>query len=293
MKKEAKIGLTGVVALVLLFLGINFLKGISLFSSQNTYYILFNNAKGLNKSSTVFADGYNVGIVSDIHYDYDHPGQVVVEIATDKSLRIPKGSSAMLDEAMLGGCTLNMLLTTNLTDSYHPGDTILGTESNGLMNKAAEMIPQLEQVVAKVDTLIASLNRLAADPNLPKILQNAELVTENLNKSSIQLNHLLNKDIPEMAKTFNTAGENICALTDNLKKIDLQATMDEVNNVTASVHSMLEQMQSTDGTLGLFMKDPSLYYNLNKTVQSADSLVTDLKANPKRYVHFSVFSKKE
>ena len=292
MKKEAKIGLTGIVALVLLFLGINFLKGMSLFSSQNTYYILFTNAKGLNKSSTVFADGYNVGIVSDIHYDYAHPGQVVVEIATDKSLRIPRGSSAMLDEAMLGGCTLNMLLTTNLTDSYHPGDTIIGTESNGLMSKAAEMIPQLEQVVSKVDTLIASLNRLAADPNLPQILQNAEHVTENLNKSSIQLNHLLSKDIPEMTKTFNTAGENVCILTDKLTKIDLQATMDSVNNITASVHTMIEQMQSPEGTLGLFMKDRALYDNLNSTVQSADSLVTDLKANPKRYVHFSVFGKK-
>ena len=292
MKKEAKIGLTGIVALVLLFLGINFLKGMSLFSSQNTYYILFTNAKGLNKSSTVFADGYNVGIVSDIHYDYAHPGQVVVEIATDKSLRIPRGSSAMLDEAMLGGCTLNMLLTTNLTDSYHPGDTIIGTESNGLMSKAAEIIPQLEQVVSKVDTLIASLNRLAADPNLPQILQNAELVTENLNKSSIQLNHLLSKDIPEMTKTFNTAGENVCILTDKLTKIDLQATMDSVNNITASVHTMIEQMQSPEGTLGLFMKDRALYDNLNSTVQSADSLVTDLKANPKRYVHFSVFGKK-
>lgn len=292
MKKEAKIGLTGIVALVLLFLGINFLKGMSLFSSQNTYYILFTNAKGLNKSSTVFADGYNVGIVSDIHYDYAHPGQVVVEIATDKSLRIPRGSSAMLDEAMLGGCTLNMLLTTNLTDSYHPGDTIIGTESNGLMSKAAEMIPQLEQVVSKVDTLIASLNRLAADPNLPQILQNAELVTENLNKSSIQLNHLLSKDIPEMTKTFNIAGENVCILTDKLTKIDLQATMDSVNNITASVHTMIEQMQSPEGTLGLFMKDRALYDNLNSTVQSADSLVTDLKANPKRYVHFSVFGKK-
>ena len=292
MKKEAKIGLTGIVALVLLFLGINFLKGMSLFSSQNTYYILFTNAKGLNKSSTVFADGYNVGIVSDIHYDYAHPGQVVVEIATDKSLRIPRGSSAMLDEAMLGGCTLNMLLTTNLTDSYHPGDTIIGTESNGLMSKAAEIIPQLEQVVSKVDTLIASLNRLAADPNLPQILQNAEHVTENLNKSSIQLNHLLSKDIPEMTKTFNTAGENVCILTDKLTKIDLQATMDSVNNITASVHTMIEQMQSPEGTLGLFMKDRALYDNLNSTVQSADSLVTDLKANPKRYVHFSVFGKK-
>ena len=89
MKKEVKIGLAGIVALVLLFLGINFLKGVNLFTTNNTYYIRFDNAKGLSKSSTVYADGYNVGIVSSIIYDYDNPGQVLVEKSTDRSLRIP------------------------------------------------------------------------------------------------------------------------------------------------------------------------------------------------------------
>lgn len=293
MKKEVKIGLMGVAAIAVLFLGINFLKGVNLFNTSNTYYIKFNNAKGLSKSSTVYADGYNVGIVSNIIYDFDHPGQVIVEINTDRGLRIPKGSTAALDEAMLGGCTLNMLLATNLTEAYQPGDTIPGTEANGLMAKAADMMPQLEQVVAKVDTLVATLNTLVSNPNLPLILQNAELITENLNQSTKQLNTLLGKDIPQLTNTFNKAGENVVTLTDNLNQINLQATLDSVNMTIGSVHQMMEQMQSTEGTLGLLMKDPGLYNNLNHTVQSADSLVTDLKAHPKRYVHFSVFGKKE
>lgn len=293
MKKEVKIGLAGIVALVLLFLGINFLKGVNLFTTNNTYYIRFDNAKGLSKSSTVYADGYNVGIVSSIIYDYDNPGQVLVEISTDRSLRIPKGSTATLDEAMLGGCTLNMKLATNLTEAYHPGDTIQGSDASGLMSKAADIMPQLEQVVAKVDTLVSTLNRIVADPNLPLILNNARQITENLNKSTIQLNNILGKDIPQLARTFNTAGESVTALTENLNKIDLQQTLDSVNITIGSVHQMMEQMQSTDGTLGLLMRDPSLYNNLNHTVQSADSLVTDLKAHPKRYVHFSVFGKRQ
>ena len=293
MKKEVKIGLAGIVALVLLFLGINFLKGVNLFTTNNTYYIRFDNAKGLSKSSTVYADGYNVGIVSSIIYDYDNPGQVLVEISTDRSLRIPKGSTATLDEAMLGGCTLNMKLATNLTEAYHPGDTIQGSDASGLMSKAADIMPQLEQVVAKVDTLVSTLNRIVADPNLPLILNNAGQITENLNKSTIQLNNILGKDIPQLARTFNTAGESVKALTENLNKIDLQQTLDSVNITIGSVHQMMEQMQSTDGTLGLLMRDPSLYNNLNHTVQSADSLVTDLKAHPKRYVHFSVFGKRQ
>ena len=97
MTKEVKIGLTGVIALVVLFLGINFLKGMSLFSSQDVYYIQFKNAKGLSKNSTVYADGFNIGRVSNVLYDFSHPGRVLVEISVDDALRIPTGSVAQLD----------------------------------------------------------------------------------------------------------------------------------------------------------------------------------------------------
>lgn len=293
MKTEVKIGFVGVIALVALFLGINFLKGVNLFSTSEKYYITFANAKGLTKSSAVYADGYKVGIVSNIKYDFNHLGEVIVEISTDKGLRIPKGSSAQLDEALLGGCTLNLLLATNPTEAYHPGDTIKGNDVNGLMAKVGDMVPQLEQVVAKVDTLVATLNTLLSNPNLPLIIQNAELVTENLNKSSEQLNILLRNDIPKLTSTFTNAGENVVMLTDKMNRLDLQATLDNVNQTISSVHATMEQIKNPNGTLGKLMSDPSVYDNLNHTVQSADSLVTDLKAHPKRYVHFSVFGKKE
>jgi phospholipid/cholesterol/gamma-HCH transport system substrate-binding protein len=240
----------------------------------------------------VYADGYNVGVVSDIIYDFDHPGTVLVEISTDKGLRIPKGSSAKLDEAVLGGCTLNMLLATNLTDSYHPGDTIEGTDSQGMMAKAASIMPQVEQIMTRVDTLIATLNKLTSDPNLPLIIQNAELISENLNKSSLELNKLLENNVPQLTNTFNKVGENAITLTNHLNELNMQATLDSVNTTISSVHQLMNQIQSPQGSLGLLMKDPALYNNLNHTVQSADSLVTDLKAHPKRYVHFSVFGKK-
>lgn len=292
IKKETKIGLTGAIALVLLFLGINFLKGAKLFSTQSTYYIRFSNAKALSKNSTVYADGYDVGRVSNILYDYNRPGQVLVAIEVDRGLRIPRGSSARLDEAVLGGCTLNLLLTTNLTDAYHPGDTIQGSDANGLLSKAADMMPQIEQTVARVDSLLASLNRLVESPHVQAILQNTEEVTAHLNQSSQQLNSLLKNDVPQMTSTFNRAGENVVTLTENLNQLQLQATLDSVNTAVGSLHKLLAQAQDPDGTLGRMMNDPTLYNNLNHTIQSADSLVTDLKTNPKRYVHFSVFGKK-
>ena len=230
--------------------------------------------------------------MSNILYDYNRPGQVLVAIEVDRGLRIPRGSSARLDEAVLGGCTLNLLLTTNLTDAYHPGDTIQGSDANGLLSKAADMMPQIEQTVARVDSLLASLNRLVESPHVQAILQNTEEVTAHLNQSSQQLNSLLKNDVPQMTSTFNRAGENVVTLTENLNQLQLQATLDSVNTAVGSLHKLLAQAQDPDGTLGRMMNDPTLYNNLNHTIQSADSLVTDLKTNPKRYVHFSVFGKK-
>lgn len=294
ISREAMIGFTGVIALVLLFFTIKFLQGVSLFTTQDTYYINFRNAKALAKSSPVYADGYNVGIVSDIRYDYDHPGSgVIVEIAVEDGMRIPVGTTAVLDEAMLGGCTLNLMMGNNPMERYAVGDTIPAADNNGLMAKAADMIPKLEQTLAKVDTLLTTLNTLAADPNLQKILANTEVLTSNLDQSSRNLNHLLQKDVPAMTQTFNDAGKNVVALTDKLNRLDLEGTMAKVDGTMSNVNEMTQRLNATDNNVGLLLNDTTLYGNLNRTANSAAQLVEDLKAHPKRYVHFSVFGKKE
>ncbi len=298
MNKEFKIGLTAIAALMVLFFGIKFLKGISLFSSQDSYYLQFKDVKGLNESSVVYADGYKVGIVKDISYDFNKPGIVIVQIRTRTDLRIPKGSTVCIDEGMLGGCTLNMRLVPN-SEAFQPGDTLIGTESSGLMSKAGDLMPKVDGILAKVDTFMTSLNALASNPDLPQIMHNAEQMTANLNQSSAELKKLIGEDVPQLTKTYGKVGENIVAITDNVKQINLQQTLDSINvaigsanAAIASASHMIEQLQSSEGTLGKLMNDQELYNNLNHTVQSADSLVTDLKAHPKRYVHFSIFGRK-
>ncbi len=291
---EAKIGITGIIALVLLFFTIKFLQGVSLFSSHDTYYINFRNAKALAKSSPVYADGYDVGIVSNIKYDYEHPGRgVIVEITVEHGMRIPVGTTAVLDEAMLGGCTLNLMMGNNPVERYSVGDTIPSSDNNGLMSKAATLIPKLELTLSKVDSLLTTLNTLASDPNLQQILANAQAVTANLDQSSRDLNRLLEKDVPQLAQTFTKAGENVVALTDKLNQLDLQGTMARVDNALGQVDTLTHRLNSTDNNVGLLLNDTLLYSNLNKTVNGASALVEDLKAHPKRYVHFSLFGKKD
>ncbi len=294
ISREAKIGFTGLVALVLLFFTIKFLQGVSLFTTQDTYYINFRDAKGLAKSSPVYADGYNVGIVSDIHYDYDRPGNgVIVEISVEHGIRIPLGTSAVLDEAMLGGCTLNLMMGNNPMERLSVNDTIPSAENNGLMAKAAAMIPQLEQTLAKVDTLLTTLNTLMADPNLQKIIANTEHLTANLDQSSRDLNRLMEKDLPQMTQTFNQAGQNIVQLTDKLNRVDIEGTMAKVDHTMAGMQQMTERLNSPDNNVGLLLNDTLLYHNLTRVTLGASQLVEDLRNHPKRYVHFSVFGKKE
>ena len=144
-----------------------------------------------------------------------------------------------------------------------------------------------------MDTLLTTLNALASNPNIQQILANVNTMTASLDQSSKNLNHLLEKDVPAMTQTFNQAGENVVQLTNTLNQLDLRATMDKVDNTMAGVQQMTERLNSKDNNVGLFLNDTALYGNLNRTTTSAAMLLEDLKAHPKRYVHFSVFGKKE
>ena len=292
MKREIKIGITGIAALVLLFFGMNFLKGMKVFSGSDRYYIVFPDAKGLAKSSTVYADGFNIGIVSNVSYNYNRPGQVVVEISVNRNVKLPHKTVAVLDEAMLGGCTLNLTMGPNPADRYLQGDTLTGSAADGLMASVTSAIPQVEAVLGHIDSLILKLNTLAADPNLPQIMQNAEQLTASLNESSKQLNRLLKNDMPQLASTFNQAGENVVQLTNNLTALDLQSTLDKVNTTMSHLEAASNKLNTPDNSMGLLLNDTLLYGNLNTTVNSATNLLEDLKENPQRYVHFSLFGKK-
>lgn len=290
--KEVKIGITGIVALVVLYLGISFLKGVS-FKPSHHYYISFHNAKGLASSSPVYADGYQIGIVKSVNYDFNNPGVVVVEVTVDDDVRVPIGTRAVLSEGMLGGCTLNLTMGTNPKEVVEPGDTIVGDDEDGLMASAAKMLPQVEMVIEHVDSLVVSLNNLVGNNNIPALLENAEHLTAHLDASAQQLNALMRRDVPHLIATFDSAGQNIERLTGNLANLDVQLTLDKVNQTIDDVQGLIQLLEDPSGNIGLLLKDTAIYHNLNSTIQSANNLLIDLQAHPKRYVHFSVFGRKD
>ena len=295
--KEVRIALMVIAGIILLFVGMNFLKGIIVFSNDNSYKIIMDNINGLAASSPLYADGYKVGVVRDIKYDYqgDQDG-IVVTIDVDKNLRIPAGSTAEVDADLMGNLKLNLLLANNMRERIEPGGIIRGSLSSGMMEDVALMLPQIKAMLPKIDSILTSVNNLMADPALAIILKNAAATTENLKTSTAQLNALLgqmDRTVPAMLKKADNTLANTEAVTGNLAQIDIAATMADINATVENCKQMTAKLTLPEGTIGKLLTDPSLYDNMNATMRDADSLMIDLKAHPKRYVHFSVFGKKD
>ena len=304
LTREVKIAVTAIVAVVILVFLINFLKGVDLLKGSNSYYVRFSNIQGLAVSNAVYANGYAVGTVRSIEYDYSRTDNVVVCIELDKQMNVPEGSHAELETELMGGVKMNLVLGPNPTRNLAPGDTLAGGMYQGAMAKLEKMIPAIEQILPKLDSILTNLNRLSGDPALAQTLQNTAQLTANLRDASGELNTLMQGEVPQMVRKFNNVGSNVETLTANLNKIDLDGTVQTLNsslsnvqtltgNLTQTTETLNSKLNSRDNTLGLFLNDRSLYDNLNSTMSHADSLMIDLKAHPKRYVHFSVFGKKD
>lgn len=294
--KEIKIALVAIVSIVLLFFGMNFLKGMTLFSNGDSYYITFKDISGLSSSSPIFANGYRVGVVKDVSFDYENNGDVVVEFMVDDDLQIPRGSTAEIVSDLMGNVKMNLLLADNPRDFVAKGDTIMGVINSGMLGKAKDMIPVIEKMLPKLDSILANINMLLSDPNIGRTLGNVQKTTENLTVTTQQLNALManvNKDVPGLMGKASGLLDNANNLTSNLAAVDVASTVAKVDQTLANVQQLTSKLNNNKGTLGLLMNDETLYNNLTNTVLSADSLLNNLREHPKRYVHFSLFGKKD
>lgn len=293
---EVKIAIVAIVAIVILFFGMQFLKGLTMFSSDNNYYAHFNDVSGLSASSPVYANGYRVGVVEGIDYDYEHPNNIVAVIGLDDKLRLPRDTRAEISSDLLGNVRLELRFGPNPVDLLSKGDTIEGGAALGLMSKAADMLPQVQLLLPKLDSILASVNALLADPAIKNSLGNIDQITSNLTVTTQELNKLsatLNKQVPQMLTKADGVLANTEGLTHQLSELNLVATMKKVDQTMANVEQLTTTLNSREGTLGKLMNDPGLYNSLNATMNSADSLLIDLKQRPKRYVHFSLFGRKD
>ena len=290
--RELWIGVLGIIAILIIYLLINFFKGINVFSTGEKYYVKFSNIGEIVNTSPVFINGYKVGHVSNVIYNFENPDEVYVEMHLDNKLKMPVGSVALINTKMLGSSTISLALGKSAT-MIQPGDTIEGRMNTGAMDEAGEMIPKITAMLPKLDSILVSLNNTLANPAINSSVNNIEGLTAELNTTAKLLNKVLENDIPVATDKLVKIEDDLLKMSSQLSEVDynkligsLEASLTNIQNITAA-------LSNGEGTAGMLLKDSTLYNKLNNTTEAATLLLEDLKENPKRYVHFSVFGKKE
>lgn len=293
--KEVKIALTMILSLVMLFVGINYLKGINLFKPSNYYYAKFESVTGLQVSAPVKLNGFQVGQVREIEYNYE-TNEIFVLLSLDKHLRIPKDSHVMIASDLLG--TASMVLTlSDQKDYYNVGEEIPAGIKAGLMDKVtSDMLPNITQMLPKIDSILTHINNILANPAINTSVTRLDDITAELEQSTKMLATIMKESVPGVIKNvdgitanLNTTSANVKGLSEELKKAPLNEVMTNANSTMANLKKLTDNLNNKESSLGLLMNDKKLYNNLERSTADLDSLLVDFRKNPKRYVTFKVF----
>lgn len=290
MKKEIVIGLSVIIALLILFFGINYLKGINLFKASNYYYASYTNVAGLAQSAPVTVNGFKVGLVREVEYEYDNPGHVKVELSLDRKLQLPEGTVAVLATDMLGTASIELKMGTG-SSYYKVGDKIPSANATGLLdNVTGDIMPAVSAILPKVDSLLASVVTLTTDPALASSIKRLDAITANLERTTALISRSMavmpsvTSDAAATLANVREISADLGAMSKELKELPIDTTFANIRSITERLDNVMAQLNSPNSTMGLLLNDPALYRSLNSSVASLDSLLNDVKRNPKRYI---------
>lgn len=312
-KKEVKVGLLVTSALVALIYGFNFLKGIDMFTGVHTYYALYSRVDGLTPSGDVLLNGVKIGQVRKIDFVKNRSGNIVATIQVRKDVFISKGSTArIVSSDFLGGRAVEILLGS-AKEAAEPGDTLFSDMQTTLSDQMLPLKDRAEALLASLDTLAISLNQVFNEKNRDNLnsgLEKLEKSLANLESISGNFDNLLSSDkgkIRNMIENMESittnfrnnndelsnAIENFSAISDTIAAANLSKTILNTSKAMERFSTVMNQINNGEGTIGQLMSNDSLYLAIEKSAKDLDLLIVDLKENPKRYVHFSVFGKKD
>lgn len=308
IKTEAKIGFIVLTTILLVYWGINYLKGSNILKNTNGFYAVYNDVQGLSPTAPVLLNGFKIGIVSDIYLEESSLSDIIVSFTIEHKYNIPSGSTIELFSAdMLGTKALQILPSSN--SEYHEyGDTMISSIKLDLISSLTEEIMPLkitaENVLMHIDSVVSSLDIILNEDtrvNIQESIANFKSSSEALDKqlNSEDLERMMHS-LAEFSKTLDKNKESLDTILDNMKNIsdsiasaNIQELLISVNNTFRNTNELLETINKGEGSIGQFAQNDSLYNNLNASLESLDLLLEDLKENPKRYVQFSIFGGKD
>jgi len=309
ISNETKVGILTIVALVILIVGFNFLKGKDVFSRSKKIYAVFSELGTLEKSNEVKINGLPIGNVYDKKERDKDVSAVVVTISLTRDINIPKNSVAYISSSLVGSSYI-IIERGNSTEMMGDGDTLTTRMETGILG---DVKAQMNPTMARIRDVLDSLKETLSGVNGMLNMENKAYLKEtlhNLSQASNALNGLLDNKNGALAKTLNNAqamteslknnSADISTTIGNAKKVseklaalELQPTIDSLNTMISSLKATAAKLNSTDGTLGALMNDRALYDKLNDAILSAEILIDDLRTHPKRYVNLSIFGKKD
>lgn len=291
--KEVKIGIGFVVALFLLYTGINFLKGINIFKPANSYTVVFDDVTGLTLSSPVILNGYQVGLVYSMELDQQEENKVAVVLNLDKGVKVTKGSKIKLDVSLMGSATVIIDKNPETQELYTSSDRIPGIRQLGMMESMSQtVLPQVGNLIPKIDSILSGVQLLVTNPALAQSLQNVNVITSELTTASRQLNQMMtvmNKDIPKLANNMTTVSSDLAQVSGQFKTMDFQKSYQSIDSTLQNIQALTNKLNSKDNSVGLLMNDRQLYDSLVSTMGNASLLLKDVKENPSKYINVKVF----
>ena len=299
--REIKVGILAVVCIFLLFFGFNYLKGVNIFSSIHSFHGVYTNIHGLELQAPVYIRGYKVGQVDNIDYDFTRDSSFTVDISIKRNINLPEGTRmALVSDGIMGGMAIELLLPATEVASkeditYLPtGATIPTTVVPGLLDGLQESVIQpLSNTLASLDTILGQLETQLENNHIESILANADLAVADLQTSSQQLKQMMSHQVPSVVTKLDTTMSDLQQVVTDVKAANIKATVARVDTALDNVNYLIADFRSPNGTVGMLLNDKGLYNHIDSAVVSVDSLLVDLKANPKRYVHFSLFGARE
>ena len=322
VSNETKVGALSAVAITLLILGFNFLKGRT-YTGKTFLFAKFKTIDGLLPSNAVTINGFQVGTIVDINETDADLSHILVQVKLVKDIRIPNTAMATIKSNPLGSTTMEIKFDTSqaVTSFLKTGDTlragvagsIMSTITNAFDQKLQPTIDKVKATLQSLDEVLLNLNSVL-DPNtkgnLQSVIANANKATVSIVQSTASLEQLLNTKTGNMAKSLENVAvfsktladskdevtgimQNVQKTTETLAKMELDKTIRSMNEAIGGLKSTIEKVNSKDGTLGSLINDKRMYNNLTSTVNSMNLLLQDLRLNPKRYVNVSVFGKKD
>lgn len=306
LAKEVKIGIIATIIISLFIWGYNFLKGKNILASTNTYYAVYENIDGLEEASPVNLSGFKIGVVETIRFHKKYQEKVVIRFSLNKNFKLPKGSKAIIYPATLIAGKAVKLNLTNSNEYYLSGDTIVGElEVDMISSISDELIPmknKIESLVENIDAILLVFDE-KQKANIQNSLENIDKITSEMSqlvesdqsKLNVVLSNVesISTNLKNNNEQISNILENFSSISDSLDQAKIKNTLLNANKALADFSEISNKINKGEGTIGMLVNNDSLYNNLNKLTGDLDHLIIDLNENPKRYVHFSLFGKKD